>query len=74
MPALGALAVGGFFIQDAGPLFKWPGWALDFSVFRLYGAPLATGLYATGLYVMAAVIVAGFGAALLAMRSREVGR
>jgi ABC-2 type transport system permease protein len=74
MPALGALAVGGFFIQDAGPLFKWPDWALDFSVFRLYGPPLATGQYTTGLYVMAAVIVAGFGAALLAMRTREVGR
>ena len=73
-PVLGALAVVGFFMDEVGPLFKWPNWALDISMFRLYGAPLVSGLFATGLYVMTAIVVVGFGLALVAMRTREVGR
>lgn len=61
-------------LTQFGPLFKWPDWALDLSVFRLYGTPLTSGVYWTGLYAMVAVVVVGFGIGLIAMRFREVGR
>jgi ABC-2 type transport system permease protein len=50
-----------------------PAWFLDLSIFQLYGSPLVDGIYWRGTFVLAAVIVAGFGAALLLMRRRDVG-
>jgi hypothetical protein len=47
---------------------------LDLSLFHLYGTPLTTGVYWTGLWVMVAIVVVGFGGAAAAMRVREVGR
>lgn len=67
------IAATGFLVSQFGPLFRWPEWALDISVFRLYGTPLTAGVYATGLYVEVAVLVIGFGLALVTMRFRDVG-
>jgi ABC-2 type transport system permease protein len=75
--AVGALAVVAtfsFLIGQFGPLLGWPEWALDLSVFRLYGTPLSSGLYATGIVVMLAVVAGGFATALVVMRFRDVGR
>jgi ABC-2 type transport system permease protein len=74
VPVLAVIAVAGFYIPLLAPLFKWPGWALDLSLFHLYGTPLTTGVYWTGLWVMVAIVVIGFGGAMAAMRVREVGR
>src|ERR1039458_8039779 len=68
------VAVAGFYIPLFAPLFTWPSWVLDLSLFHLYGTPLTTGVYWTGLWVMVAIVVVGFGGAMAAMRGREVGR
>lgn len=74
VPVLAVVAVAGFYIPLFAPLFKWPGWVLDLSLFHLYGTPLTTGVYWTGLWVMVAIVVVGCGGAMAAMRVREVGR
>jgi ABC-2 type transport system permease protein len=74
VPVLAVVAVAGFYIPLLAPLFKWPDWVLDLSLFHLYGTPLTTGVYWTGLWVMVAIVVVGFGGAMAAMRVREVGR
>ena len=74
VPVLAVVAVAGFYIPLFAPLFTWPSWVLDLSLFHLYGTPLTTGVYWTGLWVMVAIVVVGFGGAMAAMRVREVGR
>jgi putative exporter of polyketide antibiotics len=74
VPLLAVVALGGYLMLNLGPLFQWPEWVLDLSVFRLYGTPLTSGVYWTGLWAMVGVTVIGFGTALTAMRFREVGR
>ncbi len=74
VPVLGALAVLAFYIPELAPLFGWPDWSLDLSLFHLYGTPLTTGVYWTGLWIMAAIVVVGFGGAMAAMGRREVAR
>jgi len=72
VPVLSLVAVAGYLIQQVGPLFRWPSWALDLSVFTLYGTPLTTGVFWTGFWALAAVIVVGFGIGLAAMHYRDV--
>ena len=74
VPVLAVVAVAGLYIPLLAPLFQWPGWVLDLSLFTLYGTPLTAGVYWTGLAVMAGIVVIGFGGAMAAMRVREVGR
>ena len=74
MGLLSMIAVLGFYLPLLQPLFQWPDWAQDFSFFHLYGTPLVTGVFWTGLWIMLGIIVAGFGGAALAMSRREVGR
>ncbi len=74
VPVLGVVAVAGFYLPLLAPLLRWPSWALDLSLFHLYGAPLTTGVYWNGLWVMLAVVILGFGGAMVEMRVREVGR
>ena len=57
-----------------GPVLGWPDWLLTLSVFQLYGTPLLSGIYWTGLWAMVAVVVVGFGAATLLMERRELSR
>ena len=74
VPVLGGVAVAGFYLPLLAPLLRWPNWALDLSLFHLYGTPLTTGVDWGGLWVMVAVVVLGFGGAMAEMRVREVGR
>ncbi len=71
---LSAYAVAGYLLQQFGLLLKWPTVVLDLSVFQLYGAPLVTGVYWTGLWAMLAVTGVGFLAALVLMQRRDIGR
>jgi ABC-2 type transport system permease protein len=74
MGVLSFIAVLGFYLPLLAPLFQWPDWVQDFSFFHLYGTPLVTGVFWTGLWIMLGIIVIGFGGATLAMSRREVGR
>ncbi|HZS14556.1 MAG TPA: ABC transporter permease subunit [Candidatus Dormibacteraeota bacterium] len=70
---LAGVAVGSYLLFTLGPLFKLPGWALDFSVFQLYGTPLIDGLFAAGLVALLGMSAAGIAGSLLAFQRREVG-
>lgn len=70
---LGGLAFASYLLQQLGPIFKWPDWVQYLSVFKLYGTPLSGGIDRTGLEIMIAIVIAGFGASILAMQRRDVG-
>jgi ABC-2 type transport system permease protein len=70
---LGGVAFASYLLQQLGPIFKWPDWTQYLSVFKLYGEPLSGGIDRAGLEVMIAIVIAGFGASILAMQRRDVG-
>ncbi len=70
---LGGLAFVSYLVQQLGPLFKLPDWVQYLSVFKLYGTPMSGGIDRAGLGIMIAIVIAGFGASILAMRRRDVG-
>ncbi len=74
MVSLATVALASYFLQQIGSIFKWPEWLLNLSLFQLYGAPLAQGVNWNGLWAIAGVTVAGFGAASVAMLRRDIGR
>jgi ABC-2 type transport system permease protein len=74
MGLLSLIAVLGFYLPILAPLFRWPDWVQDLSLFHLYGTPLTTGVFWTGLWIMLGIIVIGFGGAMLAMSRREISR
>jgi putative exporter of polyketide antibiotics len=69
---LSTVAVISYFVFELGPLFKWPAWADNLSVFQLYGTPLITPVFVGGLIAMMAIVVAGFGSAGVALARRDV--
>jgi ABC-2 type transport system permease protein len=71
---LATLSFLSYLITEGGPLLKWPDWVMKLSVFSLYGTPLTSGVYWTGLWILLAITVLGFGAAAALMQRREVGR
>ncbi len=73
IPALTALAVASYFLQQFGLLFKWPDRITNLSVFQLYGTPLVSGVYWFGLWVLTGISVVGFALALVTMQRRDVG-
>jgi len=70
--ALSTIAVISYLVFELGPLFKWPAWADDLSVFQLYGTPLITPVFVGGLIAMLAIAVVGFGTAGVALARRDV--
>jgi ABC-2 type transport system permease protein len=70
---LGGLAFASYLVDELGPLFRWPIWIQDLSAFKLFGTPLATGIDRSGLAIMIAIILVGFGASILLMERRDVG-
>jgi ABC-2 type transport system permease protein len=70
---LGGLAFASYLVDELGPLFNWPAWVQDLSAFKLFGTPLSTGIDRSGLLIMAAIVVVGFGASILLMERRDVG-
>jgi ABC-2 type transport system permease protein len=69
---LSTVAVVSYFVFELGPLFKWPAWADNLSVFQLYGTPLITPVFVGGLIAMLAIVVVGFGSAGVALARRDV--
>ncbi len=70
---LGGVAFASYLLQQLGPIFKAPDWVQYLSVFKLYGTPLSTGIDRAGLGIMIAIVIAGFGASILAIDRRDVG-
>jgi putative exporter of polyketide antibiotics len=69
---LSAVTVISYFVFELGPLFKWPAWAEDLSVFQLYGTPLITPVFVGGLIAMLAIVFVGFGSAGIVLARRDV--
>jgi ABC-2 type transport system permease protein len=73
VPFLAAFAAIEYFLGDLAPLFKFPGWVANLSVFHLFGNPLgASSIDWTPPLEMILVFVVGFAAALFLMRQRDV--
>jgi ABC-2 type transport system permease protein len=70
--ALGLLAFLSYLLADLAPLFNWPGWIANLSVFKLYGAPLTAGVFWPGVWTMVAITLAGFGLGVVLMQRREI--
>jgi ABC-2 type transport system permease protein len=72
VPALAAFVVIEYFLGDLAPLFKFPEWVANLSVFHLYGNPLVgSGSWMPALW-MTLVFLVGFGTALVLMQRRDV--
>jgi ABC-2 type transport system permease protein len=73
VPFLAAFAAIEYFLGDLAPVFKFPGWVANLSVFHLFGNPLAASSISwTPPLTMILVFAVGFAAALLLMRQRDV--
>jgi ABC-2 type transport system permease protein len=70
---VGALAVVGYFAQQLAPLFQWPDWVTNISLYALYGTPMSKD-DSGGVAALVAIGLAGTLVAIIAMRRRDVGR
>jgi ABC-2 type transport system permease protein len=70
---LTAFAVVSYFVQEVAPLYGWPGWVLDLSVFHLIGNPLVAPPDKLRVAALAAVTCAGFALAWTLALRRDVG-
>jgi ABC-2 type transport system permease protein len=70
---LGALAVIGYFAQQFAPLFQWPDWVSNVSLYALYGTPMSKDDW-SGIATLVGIGVVGTAVAIVAMRRRDVGR
>jgi ABC-2 type transport system permease protein len=70
---LGALAVVGYFTQQFGPMFQWPDWVNNLSLYALYGTPMSKDDW-SGISKLIAIGSVGTVVALVLMRRRDVGR
>jgi ABC-2 type transport system permease protein len=70
---LGAVAVIGYFTQQFAPLFQWPDWVNNLSLYALYGTPMSKDDW-SGMATLIAIGTVGTLVALVAMRRRDVGR
>ena len=71
--AVGALAIVGYFEQQLAPLFQWPDWLDNISLYSLYGTPMSKDDW-SGLATLVGIGALGTVVAIVAMRRRDVGR
>ncbi|OLD50672.1 MAG: hypothetical protein AUI42_02220 [Actinobacteria bacterium 13_1_40CM_2_65_8] len=70
---LATLVFASYIITQLGPLLKWPDWVMRLSLLSLYGNPLSNGIDWTGLWILIAVCVGGFGLGAVLLQRRDVG-
>ena len=73
VPVVGFLAAMSYLLLQLGPLLNWPDAVNNLSLFKLYGTPMTSGVYWTGLYTLVAICLVGLGGGIVVMRRREVG-
>lgn len=71
---LSGVAIASYFVAQIGPLFKWPQWVVDSSLFQLYGNPIASGIDRGGLAILLVITAVTFASAILLMLRRDIGR
>ena len=72
VPFLATFAAVEYFLGDLAPVFKFPDWVANLSVFHLYGNPVVGAFSLTPAILMTLVFAAGFAAALALMRGRDL--
>ncbi len=70
---LAALTVISYFLYDLAPIFRWPDWIANLSMYTLYGTPYHGGIFFGGLFAMCIIIGLGTLIAGKTMRERSVG-
>jgi len=71
--ALSAVAVFSYFVQQFAPLFGWPDWVANLSLYALYGTPMSGEVRWGGVAALVAIGAVATTASLVAMRRRDVG-
>ena len=70
---LSTLAVVSYFLVQFTPLFEWPEWVANLSLFSLYGMPMSGEVNWGGIAGLIGVTVVGTIGALIAVQRRDVG-
>jgi ABC-2 type transport system permease protein len=70
---LSTIAVVSYFLVQFTPLFQWPEWVANLSLFSLYGMPMSGEVNWSGIAGLIGVAVVGTIGALLAIQHRDVG-
>jgi len=71
---LGAVAIASYLLQEFTPLFEWPTWVADLSLYALYGNPLSGTVDWARSAALFGIGAAGSAIAVAAMRQRDIGR
>jgi ABC-2 type transport system permease protein len=69
---LSAIAVVSYFTQQFAPLFSWPEWVRNTSIFALYGMPMTKVDWA-GALTLVTIGVFGTATAIVSLQRRDVG-
>lgn len=70
---LGVVAIVGYFVQELTPLFQWPEWLANLSVYALYGTPVMGSIdWAREATLLGIGVVASL-VAVAAMQRRDIG-
>lgn len=70
---LSTIAVVSYFLLQFTPLFEWPEWVQNLSLFSLYGMPMSGEVNWSGIAGLIGVGVVGTIGALVAVQRRDVG-
>jgi ABC-2 type transport system permease protein len=70
---LSTIAVVSYFLVQFTPLFEWPDWVANLSLFSLYGMPMSGEVNWSGIAGLIGVGVAGTIGSLVAVQRRDVG-
>jgi ABC-2 type transport system permease protein len=70
---LSTVAVVSYFLLEFTPLFQWPEWVANLSLFSLYGMPMSGEVNWSGIGGLIGVAVVGTIGALIAVQRRDVG-
>jgi len=71
--ALSAVAVFSYFVQQFVPLFGWPDWVANLSLYTLYGTPMSGDIKWAGVAGLVGIGAVATAASVVALRRRDVG-
>jgi hypothetical protein len=69
---LSTVTIAGYFIQQFAPLFGWPEWAANLSLFGLYGTPM-TRYEWVGIALLVVIGLFGMAGSIVSLQRRDVG-